>query len=81
MLIMNLHLGQSQLHSHSHVIEIVLNMYIIYAYITNQNTSPQMLPYIQVLVYMYTAILISVNDYIIHMYYVSVLSLILFFSW
>lgn len=76
---MNLHLGQSQLHSH--VIEIVLNMYIIYAYITNQNTSPQVLPYIQVLVYMYTAILISVNDYIIHMYYVSVLSLILFFSW
>lgn len=78
---MNLHLGQSQLHSHSHVIEIVLNMYIIYAYITNQNTSPQVLPYIQVLVYMYTAILISVNDYIIHMYYVSVLSMILFFSW
>lgn len=78
---MNLHLGQSQLHSHSHVIEIVLNMYIIYAYITNQNTSPQVLPYIQVLVYMYTAILISVNDYIIHMNYVSVLSLILFFSW
>lgn len=78
---MNLHLGQSQLHSHSHVIEIVLNMYIIYAYITNQNTSPQVLPYIQVLVYMYTAILISVNDYIIHMCYVSVLSLILFFSW
>lgn len=78
---MNLHLGQSQLHSHSHVIEIVLNMYIIYAYITNQNTSPQVLPYIQVLVYMHTAILISVNDYIIHMYYVSVLSLILFFSW
>lgn len=78
---MNLHLGQSRLHSHSHVIEIVLNMYIIYAYITNQNTSPQVLPYIQVLVYMYTAILISVNDYIIHMYYVSVLSLILFFSW
>lgn len=78
---MNLHLGQSQLHSHSHVIEIVLNMYIIYAYITNQNTSPQVLPYIQVLVYMYIAILISVNDYIIHMYYVSVLSLILFFSW
>lgn len=78
---MNLHLGQSQLHSHSHVMEIVLNMYIIYAYITNQNTSPQVLPYIQVLVYMYTAILISVNDYIIHMYYVSVLSLILFFSW
>lgn len=78
---MNLHLGQSQLHSHSHVIEIVLNMYIIYAYITNQNTSPQVLPYIHDLVYMYTAILISVNDYIIHMYYVSVLSLILFFSW
>lgn len=78
---MNLHLGQSQLHSHSRVIEIVLNIYIIYAYITNQNTSPQVLPYIQVLVYMYTAILISVNDYIIHMYYVSVLSLILFFSW
>lgn len=78
---MNLHLGQSQLHSHSHVIEIALNMYIIYAYITNQNTSPQVLPYIQVLVYMYIAILISVNDYIIHMYYVSVLSLILFFSW
>lgn len=78
---MNLHLGQSQLHSHSHVIEIVLNMYITYAYITNQNTSPQVLPYIQVLVYMYTAILISVSDYIIHMYYVSVLSLILFFSW
>lgn len=78
---MNLHLGQSQLHSHSHVIEIVLNMYIIYAYITNQNSSPPVLPYIQVLVYMYTAILISVNDYIIHMYYVSVLSLILFFSW
>lgn len=80
---MNLHLGQSQLHSHSHVIEIVLNMYIIYAYITNQNTSPQVLPYIQVLVYMYIAILISVNDYIIHMYmyYVSLLCLILFFSW
>lgn len=78
---MNLHLGQSQLHSHSHVIEIVLNMYIIYAYITNQNTSPQVLPYIQVLVYMYTAILISVNDYIIHMYSVSVLCFVLFFSW